>query len=333
MPVDYEYQSRRDRPEPETGPSGAARFKALRGPVGIRHGTQQVANKLPDQRAVMDMLDKLRTDFGGNRKGDGTFDVLWPPAVEGKCHIALFTVILRVQTYFYSEGLLGFHPDGVIDSGGRTEQLIQHYSGEEPPFPASDPKEIAKSAIPLALQWARGASNYLLTYKLWRLSNQPTPPGNFDPTAANIHLHLDGLGTRDIVVRVDEWMENYQLIAKALVKADDVFVRATREEALEARNTMDCWGVGVPAWAIANEHIWFGPDMLGLGPKCKAAILLHEGGHYIRDKIGHQGGERGPDYDNQSADDALTSAYVCANFATHATTGRDERFGLARADE
>jgi hypothetical protein len=82
----------------------------------------------------------------------------------------------------------------------------------------------------------------------------------------------------------------------------------------------------IPAWARANAKIWFGPDMIGLGPKCKAAILIHEAGHYIRMKIGHQGGERGPACDNQSADQALTSAYVCANFATHAATGRDERF-------
>ena len=33
------------------------------------------------------------------------------------------------------------------------------------------------------------------------------------------------------------------------------------------------------------------------------------------------------------ADQALTSAYVCANFATHASIGRDERFGLARPSE
>src|SRR5262245_11330489 len=281
----------------------------------------------------MDMLDKLRTKFGGNRKEDGTLEVFWPLPFEGKCDIILFTVILRVQTFFYSKGLLGFHPDGVIDPGGRTEQLIQQFSGHEPPFPASDPKEIAKTAIPLALQWARGACNYLLSYKLWRLSNQPGPPVTLDVRPAQVHLHLHDLGARECLSRIEEWMENYQLISKALYRADYVFVRASREEALAAYNRMKCWGQRVPAWASANEHMWFGPDMLGLGPKCMAAILLHEGGHYIRQKIGHQGGERGPAYDNQSADQALTSAYVCANFATHATTGRDERFGLARPSE
>jgi hypothetical protein len=182
----------------------------------------------------------------------------------------------------------------------------------------------------VASQWVQGASAYLDRYKKWR---QGSFLGPFDDTAARVHLHLDKLSDGDSISRIDEWIDNYRRIANAFANAQTVFVRQNREQALAARLSMNCWGAFIPAWARADVNIWFGPDMIGLGPKCKAAILIHEAGHYIRAKIGHQGGESGPAYDTQTADQALTSAYVCANFATHATTGRDERFGLARANE
>lgn len=341
MASDYERQSRDDRREaerPDDGPKGAAQFKALQGPVGIRGG-KQVANRIGDQTALMDMFDKLRTDFGGNRNPDGTLEIWWPLPIEGQCNLTLWSVILRVQNYFYMNGGtkqppgdLGFVPDGVVDPGGRTQYLITFFGGSNlPPMPAgTNPKELAKAAIPTALRWANGATAYLQKYKAWRSARRSFP---FDDGAANTHLHLDRLNDADSIARVGEWLENYRLIIGAFNNSDRVFVRATREEALAARNNMNCWGQEIPAWASANANMWFGPDMIGLGPNCKSAILLHEGGHYIKAKIGHQGGERGNAYDTQSADQALTSAYVCANFATHATTGRDERFGLARPKE
>jgi hypothetical protein len=338
---EYERQSRFDRLEgelAEQAPSGAAKFKRLTAPVGIRHG-RQVANHVNDQRAVMDMLDKLSGDFGGNRNpSTGNTEVWWPLPTEGKCNPVLFSMILRVQGFFYTwggtmapPGALGFKPDGVVDPGGKTEKLMMDYSGANPPFPAAtDPKQLAKAAIPIAWQWVSGASSYLTKYKAWRQNGRITP---FDDTAAKTHLHTDRLSDGDSIQRINEWIDNYRWIGAAFSTAESVFVRQTREQALQARLKMDCWGVTIPAWALANENIWFGPDMIGLGIRCRAAILIHEAGHYIKDKIGHQGGERGPDYDKQSADQALTSAYVCANFATHAATGRDERFGLARPNE
>ncbi len=337
MAEELEHRSRRsEREDPDSEPTGAAKFKRLTAPVGIHHG-RKVANHVNDQRAVMDMLDKLSNDFGGNRdKSSGALEVAWPAPAEGKCNVVLWSMILRVQNFFYTwggtmppPGALRFLPDGVVDPGGKTQQLMMQYSGQNPPFPAggTKPKELAKAAIPTARQWIQGAATYLDRYKTWRRGGRI---GAFDETAAKVHLHLDLLGDRDSISRIDEWIENYRRIGSALDNAETVFVNQTREESLKARLSMNCWGVTIPAWAIADKKIWFGPDMIGLGLKCRAAILLHEGGHYIRAKIGHQGGERGPAYDSQSADQALTSAYVCANFATHAATGRDERYGLAR---
>ena len=189
---------------------------------------------------------------------------------------------------------------------------------------------MATAAIPLALEWAGGAIKYLNDYKRWRPAKKV---GTFNSTAANTHLHLNLLGDNDSLSRIDEWIQNYRMIDAALRNTDKVFVNASRDLALKERNNMNCWGQVVPAWARANQHIWFGPDMIGLGIKCRAAILLHEGGHYIKAKIGHQGGERGSAYDSQSADQALDSRLCSANFATHAATGVDERFGLARSRE
>jgi hypothetical protein len=331
--LDYERQPRRDRKEGRNPrqPSGAVPFKSLRAPVGFRRGRHE-ANYDSDQIAVMGMLDNLRTDFGGNWRGDGTFETVWPLPIEGKCHVILGAMILRVQNAFHTRGQLGFWPDGAIDPGGRTHNLIKQYSGHIPVFPATSPKELALEVVPLALKRAQGAGNYLDRYKAWRSAGSVF---SFDAVAANTHLHLDQYSGMLAVVRINEWQENYRMIAATLRAGERIFVRASREEALAARNTFNppCWGDLIPAWATPQGGMWFGPDFLGLGPKCRAAILLHEAGHYIKAKIGHQGGESGSEYDSQSTDQALTSAYVCANFATHAETGRDERFGLARPNE
>ena len=334
MSQEYERQSREERLEgskPDAGPSGSVSYKKLRAPVGIRIGGHQVKNHVGDQKTVMDMLDKLGSQHGGNRKSDGSLEVWWPIPTEGRCNTLLWTVILRVQNTFYARGGLGAKPDGVVDPGGRTEYLMMHYGGDgPPPLPASNTKELAKASVPHAMKWVQGASAYLGRYKAWRSAKRTFA---FDATAANVHLHLDKLDDAACLSRIGEWLENYQRIAGALSNAETVFVRATRQEALAARNTMRCWGITIPAWATPQKNIWFGPDFIGLGPNCKAAILIHEAGHYIKSKIGHQGGERGPAYDSQTPDQALTSAYVCANFATHATIGRDERYGLARPSE
>lgn len=332
MAQEYERQSREARLEgskPDTSPSGSVPYRALKAPVGIRMGGRHATNHVGDQKAVMDMLDKLSVEHGGNRKGDGTFEVWWPLPIEGKCNLTLGSLILRAQNTFHARKQLGFTPDGVVDPGGRTEYLIKLFGGSgPPPMPAaSSPKELAKASMPLAMKWVQGAGAYIQKYQAWRAARRAFP---FDATAAHVHLHLDKLDDAACISRIREWQENYRLIAAALNNAEKVFVRATRDEALAARNAMNCWGVTIPAWATPQGNIWFGPDFLGLGPNCRAAILVHEAGHYIKAKIGHQGGERGSVYDSQTADEALTSAYVCANFSTHATTGRDERFGLAR---
>jgi hypothetical protein len=298
MHEDYEVTSRWADREDDS-PSEAAKFKKMRGPVGIHHG-RKVSNTVSDQRAVMNLLDKLSTNFGGNRdKSTGRLEVAWPAPAEGKCNVVLWSMILRVQNFFYTwggtmppPGALGFVPDGVVDPGGKTEQLMIACSGKNPPYPAvgTNPKELAKAAIPTARRWIQGASAYLVRYKTWR---QGGKSGSFDDAAVKTHLHLDRISDRDSIGQIDEWIENYRRIGSAFDNAETVFVRTTREEALKARLSMNCWGVMIPAWAIADKNIWFGPDMIGLGMNCRAAILIHEGGHYIRSKIGHQGGERG----------------------------------------
>ena len=104
MSLDYEYRGRADREfVAPSGPSGATPFKQLRGPVGIRHG-KQVANHVGDQQTVMSLLDNVRVDYGGNRKGDGTVDVFWPLVTEGVCHNVLWLGILRFQNFQYTAG-------------------------------------------------------------------------------------------------------------------------------------------------------------------------------------------------------------------------------------
>jgi hypothetical protein len=89
---------------------------SISGPVGIRNGTQQVANAVVDQAKVIGLLSLIRPTDGGK------LGVWIPPPLPGpvrKCPPQLADAIRGFQQVWRARGELGI-ADGVVDPQGRT---------------------------------------------------------------------------------------------------------------------------------------------------------------------------------------------------------------------
>ncbi len=305
--------------------------KRLKGPVGIRKGLYQVTNLIDDQQSIMALLDDIRLAEGGNLQPDGEVQAIWPLPTPGKCNIVLWCGLLRFQNAQYAAGSLPFEPDGVADPDGVTYKLMVEVRRHVPPMTAGNPRRVAMETAPIALSWVNECIRHLKDYRDWLTKPEKRvmiTREAFDPVYT--HLKFGQLSDQDAVRYTDTYIQNYTLMASIFNRPDAIFKVASIEDQLRVSRSNSCFGLVMPAWAIANNAIWFGPDFIGLGPKCRTAILIHECGHYIHPSILHEGGERGPEYDSLRPEVALRSAYVYANFASHVVDGWDARHGLAR---
>jgi len=75
----------------------------------------------------------------------------------------------------------------------------------------------------------------------------------------------------------------------------------------------------------------------GFGPKCRAAMVLHEPVHIVDHPAASQAQnhvhENSPAYATTPAINQLHNAHSCANFAQQAFFGHDTRFGAGKPDE
>jgi hypothetical protein len=127
--------------------------------------------------------------------------------------------------------------------------------------------------------------------------------------------------------------KNYQGVAQVFVNASFAFQNGPAAKP------------GAPASArIDLQKIFFAPiykdtdsaDGAAIGPRSRAAILVHEAVHLVDNLSGNDAtthiSEFSPAYDTQSADNALHNPSSYATFAWHVTRGFDTpRFGLGAA--
>lgn len=198
---------------------------------------------------------------------------------------------------------------------------------------ATDPKTAATEAKLLSLKWVTNAL-FALNARIQSVKNPFGPSGltlvSFPQI--RIHFHTDRLraGTTELSA-LQRLEKNYQTMKKHLLNSDPVF--RSVDDATAARETGGQFrpGVILGAYVMQGKPIAFTSHFLALGPNAKAAMILHELGHFISPSIGHVGGESGPDYDNSNFETAINNAHCYPNFATHVTPPfRDERFGLSR---
>ncbi len=199
--------------------------------------------------------------------------------------------------------------------------------------PSTDPKTAATEAKLLSLKWVSSAI-FALNAKIQSLGNPFGPSGislvNFPQI--RIHFHTDRLrpGTTELAA-LRKIESNYQTMHRHLLNSDPIF--RSVDDATATVETGGQFGPNVilGAYVLPGRPIAFTSHFLTLGPNAKAAMIIHELGHFISPQIGHAGGESGPDYDNSDFATAINNAHCYPNFATHVTPPfRDERFGLSR---
>ena len=136
-----------------------ATFRRLDRPVGIRFGTQQVANEVTDQQAVGTVLDNIPVQRGGNRNTDDSLATWWPLPIKGKCSKELYRAILKFQTVNGAE--VGGYKDGVCDPNGPTYRHMLALAIADVPLVTVSPKTKALEVLPLAKRWVNNAKMHL----------------------------------------------------------------------------------------------------------------------------------------------------------------------------
>lgn len=211
-------------------------------------------------------------------------------------------------------------------------------------------KELALKSIPTVTAWITFTTFTLSNYKQSLLSGLGDPLGLFKVVAEalNTHFHFDQIS--DPVPRIDKILANYGKIVASLATNGAKWNNATKREAqVEFKKEGDDTWVPPPAYAKADQGVWFSPQFrewdatakTGYGPNCRAAMVLHESSHFIDQAIIDYAYEwktipfpclgpfvNGHFYNTLDPDLALKNASCYACFAVHVSRGSDEpRYG------
>ena len=207
--------------------------------------------------------------------------------------------------------------------------------------PAHTSRDMALAAVPTAQFWASGAISEIETMLVLRetddLQRNPSTPFPSIFNAINTHFHLDRdrPHLRQTLRRIREVLSRIQ---RVLAEAPRFFQNGPRR-ANSPWADASMGGFQLPGTRF--NHITFRPDFVTIGPNTRAAILLHEGAHFVGgiNVINHfatefpvpQGAAQGPghtrNYQALHTDEALRNASSYAAYAIHATTLADSRFG------
>ena len=89
----------------------------------------------------------------------------------------------------------------------------------------------------------------------------------------------------------------------------------------------------MPPWT-ERRSISFTTQFPDLGPKCKAAVIIHQLAHYVDARNRDYYGTRGAGYETADFDGAFQNVHCYPNLAINATAPfSDERYGMARPGE
>jgi hypothetical protein len=221
------------------------------------------------------------------------------------------------------------------ETSGQTEAVTQRL---EPPKPVESvddrPRVAAEEAKPLASFWLEHALAILGSALR---AFEPDPPADIriglGLETVRRHFHTDRREptlTEAAAIKLIE--KNFQVMRRSLSASGSIFVSADDETA--SRSTRGYFGSGmiVAAYAYAQKSISFTSHYPSLGPKCKAAVIIHQLAHFIDPRMRDQSCG-GLIYDAADFDTSLFNVHCYPNFAVNATPPYlDERYGLTRPD-
>lgn len=216
--------------------------------------------------------------------------------------------------------------------------------GAPPPVPQKPSMSaLAEQDKFTSLLWAQAALASLVTAKDFLQTNPSGTPGAGDPPtvrivmrALEVHFHFSTVvnsksATLDFITSV------YQKTIQILGASRSFFVDdTTSQEALNGTPAHVPFGKGkvnfTPAFRERDKAAG-----TGFGPKCRAAMVLHEPVH-IADhpkasfQVNHTH-EGDPEYATKPAANQIHNAHSYACFAQHCFFGSDTRFGIGKPDQ
>ncbi len=213
--------------------------------------------------------------------------------------------------------------------------LPEARAGRSEAAPADDrPRAAAEEAKPLAALWLDNALGMLRSALR---SFEPNTPADLridiGRETVRRHFHTDRRApalTEPAAINLV--YQNFQTMRRFLAASESIFLTADDETA--SLNTRGYFGSGliVAAYAYTQESISFTGDFPGLGPKCKAAVIIHQLAHFIDARMRDQscGGIM---YDIADFETSLFNVHCYPNFAVNATPPyMDERYGMTRPE-
>jgi hypothetical protein len=196
-----------------------------------------------------------------------------------------------------------------------------------------EPKTAADAARPLALNWLSSAVDMLyLGGNAIETGAQLDPRSKLAIETVRRHFHTDKRRRPISELEAVKLVEaNFRSMMRYLNMSDSIFQSADDETA--AKSTRGYFGSGftVAAYTYSMKAIFFTSDFPPIGPKCKAAVMIHQLAHFIDSRIRDIAGNSGPAYDRLDFDTALFNVHCYPNFAANATPPYlDERFGISK---
>jgi peptidoglycan hydrolase-like protein with peptidoglycan-binding domain len=205
-----------------------------------------------------------------------------------------------------------------------------------PPSGPASPTAKALEQLPLAIMWATGAQAHASSLLAGMNASGGVIFLPFLFNTVNTHFHLDR-DPSSIMVNLQKIVSVFSRINRVLARASTFFRDGP---ALAKFNTADAVMGGFNHPGTDLFFITFRPGYVGFGPKCRTAMIIHEGAHFVGgdNQIKHFAMEfpkpngTPQDTGTRNYTDMLTSEALCnassyAAFAIHATTGIDSRFG------
>jgi peptidoglycan hydrolase-like protein with peptidoglycan-binding domain len=221
------------------------------------------------------------------------------------------------------------------------EEMDQRLPKGSAPSPVASMSALAEKDKLTSLLWANAAVGSLATAReFFKTNNAPPKPGQFVPpplrivlAALEAHFHFSTvIGSK--VAAIDFITGIYKKNIGVLASSQQFFIDdTTSQEALNGTPAHVPFGKGkvnfTPAFRERDND-----TQQGFGPKCRAAMVLHEPVHIVdhpqASQLSTHVHEGSPQYASQPAALQIHNAHSYACFAQHCFFGSDTRFGVGR---
>ena len=203
--------------------------------------------------------------------------------------------------------------------------------------PLKDPKSLAEEeAKPLALEWIASS---IAGLERFAGARSCTPGHEIILAALAVNFAWERVPASKQAARARRILGSYRRVREVLHGSARRFQGVSEAE---ARRLFPEPAAVPPAYAIYKERIYFTPGFACFGPKCRAAMVLHEAVHIFDRRSGqpdiHISEWDEPRFSSLTPDQAIHNPSAYASFAAQVHHERLEwprgvRFGAGRPDD